>query len=88
MKIKPLSDRVLILRDELKEKTAGGLYIPETAQKKTQDGVVIAIGTSIEEINVEVGDRIMYDKYAGTIVSSEGIEYLLVKAIDILAILN
>ena len=88
MKIKPLSDRVLVKLDEKsEEKTAGGIYIPQTAQEKTQIGVVEAVGTD-ESINVKVGDKIMYDKYAGTAIKSGGEEKLLLRIADILAIIE
>ncbi|MDY7028396.1 MAG: co-chaperone GroES, partial [Spirochaetota bacterium] len=68
MKIKPLGDRVLVKLEEVEEKTAGGIFIPQTAQEKTQSGVVVAVGED-ETIKVKEGQKVMYDKYAGTSVS-------------------
>jgi chaperonin GroES len=63
MKVIPLEDRVLIKTAELEEKTKSGLFIPQTAQEKTQVGVVTAVGSDKEAIKVKVGQKIMYDKY-------------------------
>ena len=88
MKVKPLGDRVLIKIQESETKTAGGIIIPQTAQEKTQTGVVVAIGTDTEVIKVKENDKVMYDKYAGTQVKIDGTEHLIVKFSDILAILD
>jgi len=88
MKVTPLVDRVLIKVQESETKTAGGIIIPQTAQEKTQTGVVIAVGTDKDVIKVKEGDKVMYDKYAGTQVKIEGVEHLIVKMADILAILE
>lgn len=88
MKITPLGDRVLVKMAESEEKTKGGLYIPQTAQEKTQTGVVSAIGDDKDVIKVKVGQKIMYDKYAGTPVSDEGTDYLILKANDIIAVVE
>ena len=88
MKIKPLGDRVLVKMEEVEEKTKGGIFIPQTAQEKTQTGVVVEIGDDKEAIKVKKGDKIMYDKYAGTTVSIDGTEHLLMKMDDILAIIQ
>jgi chaperonin GroES len=88
MKVKPLSDRVLIKIQESETKTAGGIIIPQTAQEKTQTGVVAAVGTDADVIKVKEGDKVMYDKYAGTQIKIDGVEYLIVKMADILAILD
>lgn len=85
MTIKPLGDRVLVRVEEADQKTAGGIYIPDTAQEKTQNGVVLAIGDD-EEITVKVDDKIIYDKYAGTSVKVNDEEQLILKASDILAV--
>lgn len=87
MKIIPLNDRVLVEAKIAEEKTASGLYIPQTAQEKTQIAIVVAIGDD-EEIKVKVGDEILYDKYSGTQVKLEGKEYLILSASDILAIIK
>ncbi len=85
MTIKPLGDRVLVKIEEADQKTAGGIYIPDTAQEKTQNGVVLAVGDD-EEIKVKVDDKIIYDKYAGTTVKVNDEEQLILKAADILAV--
>ena len=87
MKITPLGDRVLIKVEESEQKTAGGIFIPETAQEKTQQGLVVAVGEDEDAINVKAKDRVMYDKYAGTSVKVDGEDHLIVKASDILAII-
>ena len=84
MKIKPLGDRVLVKMQEMETKTAGGLFIPQTAQEKTQEGVVLAVGDD-ESIKVKVNDKVIYDKYAGTTIKIGGEEQLVLKASDILA---
>ena len=87
MKVTPLGDRVLVKVEDADQQTAGGIYIPDTAQEKTQNGVVLAIGDD-EEIKVKVKDKIVYDKYAGTTIKVEDEEQLILKAADILAIIS
>jgi chaperonin GroES len=87
MKIKPLGDRVLVKMVEGETKTAGGIFIPQTAQEKTQEGVVIAVGDD-ESINVKAKDRVLYDKYAGSTIKVGGEEQLIVKISDILAVIE
>lgn len=87
MKIKPLGDRVLVKMVEGETKTAGGLYIPQTAQEKTQEGVVLAVGDD-ESIKVKVKDKVLYDKYAGSTIKVNGEEQLILKMSDILAVLQ
>lgn len=88
MKVKPLGDRVLVKTEELEEKTSGGIFIPQTAQEKTQNGVVVEIGDDKDVINVKPGQRVMYDKYAGTTVKIDGDEHLIVRISDVLAIID
>ena len=90
MTIKPLSDRVLVLPNAAEEKTAGGLFIPDTAKEKPLMGKVIAAGPGTSEIKMEVkvGDMVMYGKYAGTEINYEGEEYLVMKQADIIAIID
>ena len=87
--IKPLADRVLVEPKEAETKTASGLYIPDTAKEKPQEGKVIAAGPGKkdEPMEVKVGAEVIYGKYAGTEVTVEGKKYLIVKQSDILAIL-
>lgn len=86
MKIKPLGERVLVKMVEAEAKTAGGILIPQTAQEKTQEGIVLAIGTD-EGIKVKAKDRVIYDKYAGSTIKVEGEEQLILKMDDILAVI-
>ena len=90
MTIKPLADRVLVKIEEVQEKTASGLYIPQTAQEKTQIGTVVAVGEGTENVKmtVKAGDRVMHDKYSGTSVKADGKEYLILGMSDILAIIE
>ncbi len=88
MNVKPLGNRVLIKIKEQEQKTAGGIFIPETAsQEKTQQGSVVAVGTD-EEITVKVGDEVIYDKYAGTSIKIADQEHLLLSSDDILAVVS
>ncbi len=86
---KPLPDRVLIEPKEAETKTASGLYIPDTAKEKPQQGKVVAAGPGKkdEPMEVKVGDVVLYGKYAGTEITVEGKDYLILKQSDILAIL-
>lgn len=88
MKIKPIGDRVLVKVQIAETKTAGGLYIPDTAREKTQEAVVLAVGDDNEKIKVKVNDRIIYDKYAGTAIKVEGEEQLVLKMADIIAVIE
>ena len=87
MKIKPLGDRILLKVVEAEQKTSGGIYIPQTAQEKTQEGQVVAVGDD-EEIKVKVDDKVVYDKYAGTTIKVDGDDHLIVKNADILAVVE
>lgn len=87
MKVKPLGDRVLVKVLQVEERTKGGIYIPQTAQEKTQQGVVEEVGDS-DQIKVKVGQKVIYDKYAGTQIKIDDIEYLILKNDDILAIVE
>jgi chaperonin GroES len=88
MKIKPLADRVMVKLEKNEAKTAGGIIIPDTAQEKTQVGSVVAIGDDIEVIKVKVGQKVMYDKYAGTQIKVDNEEHLILKMQDIIAIIE
>ena len=87
--IKPLADRVVIEPKEAETKTASGLYIPDTAKEKPQQGTVVAVGPGKkdEPIELKVGDAVLYGKYAGTEVTVGENKYLIVKQSDILAII-
>ncbi|MCL2097313.1 MAG: co-chaperone GroES [Bacteroidales bacterium] len=88
MKIKPLADRVLVEPAAAEEKTASGLYIPDTAKEKPQRGKVVAVGSGKkdEPMELKVGDEVLYGKYAGTEISIEGIDYMMMRQSDILAV--
>ena len=87
--IQPLADRVLVEPAAAEEKTASGLYIPDTAKEKPQKGTVVAIGNGKkdEPLTVKVGDTVLYGKYSGTELSVEGNDYLIMREADIFAIL-
>ena len=89
LQIKPLADRVVIEPKPAETQTASGLYIPDTAKEKPQQGTVVAAGPGKkdEAMEVKVGDVVIYGKYAGTEVSVDGKDYLIMKQSDILAIL-
>ncbi len=87
MKVQPLDDRILIKPVDAAEKTAGGIYIPQTAQEKTQEAVVVAIGDS-DKIKVKAKDRVIHDKYAGSNIKIGDTEHIILKAEDILAIIS
>ncbi|MCB9261432.1 MAG: co-chaperone GroES [Flavobacteriales bacterium] len=88
MKIQPLADRVLVEPAAAEEKTAGGIYIPDTAKEKPQKGTVVAVGPGKkdEPTTVKVGDLVLYGKYSGTELQVEGKDYLMMRESDILAI--
>ncbi len=95
MNIQPLGDRVVIKVLEKEEKTKGGIVAPDTAKEKPQEGEVVAVGSGRlsdqgEKIPLEVavGDRVIYSKYAGTEVKMDGQEYLILSERDILAIVK
>lgn len=95
MKIRPLHDRIIVKRLEEEEKTKGGIIIPDTAKEKPIEGKVIAVGDGkVKEdgtklpMEVRVGDRILFSKYAGTEVKIEGEEHLIMRQDDILAIVE
>ncbi|MDR0296230.1 MAG: co-chaperone GroES [Prevotellaceae bacterium] len=88
MKIKPLSDRVLVEPAAAEEKTASGLYIPDTAKEKPQRGKVVAVGSGKkdEPMELKVGDEVLYGKYAGTEITIDGIDYMMMRQSDVLAV--
>ncbi len=95
MKIKPLSDRVLVLRIEEDEETGGGIIIPDTAKEKPQEGKVVAAGPGrLDEngkripMSVKKNDRILFGKYAGTEIQIEGLEHIIMREDDILGIVE
>lgn len=87
--IKPLADRVVVEAAPAEEKTAGGIIIPDTAKEKPQRGKVVAVGAGKkdEPVTVKVGDTVLYGKYAGTEVTIEGKDYLIMREADIFAVI-
>lgn len=95
MKIKPMNDRVLVLRVEEEQKTSGGIIIPDTAKEKPQEGKVVAVGSGKvgndgkrTELEVKVGDRVLFGKYAGTEMKIDGVEHVFMREDDILGVIE
>jgi chaperonin GroES len=88
MKVKPLGDRVMVKLEKSETKSTGGIIIPDTAQEKTQQGVVVEVGDDNEAIKVKPGEKVMYDKYAGTQIKVNGEEHLILKMADIIAVVE
>jgi len=87
MKIKPLKDKVVIrYSEEQEEKTAGGIYVPDVAKEKPQKGTVEAVGSEVKE--VKAGNQVLFDKYSGSKIKIDNIEYLIVKEEDLLGIIE
>ena len=94
MKLKPLSDRVVVKPEEAEEKTASGIILPDTAKEKPQLGKVVAVGKgkvsdagNVIIMDIKVNDKVLYGKYSGTEITFEGNELLIMRESDILAIL-
>lgn len=94
-KIRPLQDRLIVERLEGEEKTASGLYIPDSAKEKPQQGRVIATGKgrvledgTVRPLDLRAGDRILFGKYSGTEIKIEGTEYLIMREDDVLGVLE
>jgi chaperonin GroES len=95
LNFKPNADRVVVETAAAEEKTASGIYIPDTAKEKPQQGVVVAVGPGrfadqtgvLIPLSVKVGDQVLYSKYGGTEVTIEGTEYLIMRDTDILGTL-
>ena len=95
MQIRPLHDRVLIRRLDSEEKTAGGIIIPDTAQEKPMEGEVVAAGNGarsengkVQPLDVSAGDRVLFGKWAGTEVTVDGEELVIMKESDIMGIIG
>ena len=95
MNLTPLGDRLVVQATEQEEKTSSGLYLPETAKEKPQQGKVVAAGPGARKdsgeriaMDVSVDDIVLYAKYAGTTIKLDGAEYLILKESDVLAIVN
>jgi len=89
LNIKPLGDRVVVEPAPAEEKTESGIIIPDTAKEKPQQGIVVAVPDNNEDNNIKVktGDRVLYGKYAGTEITLDGKDYLILNQSDILAII-
>ena len=95
MKLRPLQDRIIVKRVEEETMTAGGIFIPETAKEKPQKGEIVAVGNGkktedgkVIPIDVKVGDKVLFGKYAGTEIKIEGEEYLIMREDDILGVME
>jgi chaperonin GroES len=95
MKIKPLYDRILVKRLEEQEKTAGGLYIPDTAKEKPLEALVVAVGAgkvqengSLRKLEVKAGDKVLFSKYSGSDIKIDGAEHLILREDDVLAVIE
>lgn len=95
MGFKPLHDRVLLRRVGEEEKSAGGIIIPDTAQEKPSEGVVVAVGSgvraddgSVRELDVKAGDRVLFGKFGGTDVKVDGEDLLILRETDILGVVE
>lgn len=93
MNIRPLQDRVVVERLEAEQKSAGGLFIPDTAKEKPQEGKVVAVGKgkrkedgSVIALDLKEGDRVLFSKYAGNDVTIDGKEYVIMREDDILGV--
>lgn len=95
MKIRPLQDRIIVKRIEEEEKTKGGIFIPDTAKEKPQEGKVVAVGRGkigedgkIIPLDVKVNDRVLFGKYSGTEIKIDGDEHLIMREDDILGVIE
>lgn len=95
MNLRPLQDRIIVKRMEEEQKTAGGLFIPETAKEKPQRGEIVAVGNGkktedgkVLPLDVKVGDKVLFGKYAGTDIKVDGEEYLMMREDDLLAVVE
>jgi chaperonin GroES len=95
MKIRPLYDRILVKRIEEQGKTAGGLFIPDTAKEKPMEAMVVAVGNgkiqengSLRKLEVKAGDKILFSKYSGNEIKIDGTDHLILREDDILAVLE
>jgi chaperonin GroES len=95
MKIKPLYDRILVKRLEEQDKTAGGLYIPDSAKEKPLEALVVAVGAgkvqedgSLRKLEVKAGDKILFSKYSGSDIKIDGAEHLILREDDVLAVIE
>lgn len=89
MTIKPLGERVVIKKVELEETTRSGIVLPNTAKEEPKVAEVVAIGPKVEEKGeIKVGDKVIFSKFSGTDIKADGVEYTILKSIDILAVVE
>ena len=94
-KFRPLHDRVVVRRVDSEEKTAGGIFIPDTAKEKPQEGEIIAVGSGARDesgklvpLDVKAGDRVLFGKWSGTEVKLDGVDLLIMKESDIMGVIG
>ncbi|MFA5180658.1 MAG: co-chaperone GroES [Syntrophales bacterium] len=95
MRFRPLHDQVLVIREESEEKTPGGIIIPDTAKEKPQKGKLVAVGPGRMDregkripLEIKAGDRVLFGRYGGTEIKIDGVEHLMMRADDILGVLE
>jgi chaperonin GroES len=95
MKIRPLYDRILVKRTEEQQKTAGGLFIPDTAKEKPMEAIIVAVGNgkiqedgSLRKLEVKAGEKILFSKYSGNEIKIDGTDHLILREDDILAVID
>jgi len=95
MKVRPLYDRILVKRIEEEHKTAGGLFIPDSAKEKPQQGVIAAVGQgkiqedgSLRKLELKAGDKILFAKYSGSEIKMDGVEHLILREDDVLGVIE
>ncbi|MEK7790294.1 MAG: co-chaperone GroES [Deltaproteobacteria bacterium] len=95
MKLKPLGDRILVKRLNQEQKTKGGIIIPDTAQEKPQEAEVVAVGSgkiledgTVRKLELKSGDRILFSKYAGNEIKLDGVEHLILREEEVLAVIQ
>jgi chaperonin GroES len=93
MKIRPLSDRIVVKRTQEEEKTKGGIIIPDSAKEKPLEGLVVAVGSGkvlkngkVHALDLKEGDKILFGKYSGTEIKLDGVEHVILREDDILAV--
>jgi chaperonin GroES len=95
MKIRPLYDRILVKRIEEQAKTAGGLFIPDTAKEKPMEAIIVAVGNgkiqedgSLRKLEVKAGEKILFSKYSGNEIKIDGTDHLILREDDVLAVID
>jgi chaperonin GroES len=95
MNIRPLQDRIIVKRINEEEKTAGGIIIPDTAKEKPQEGKIFAVGRGkvgedgkVQKLDLKKGDKVLFGKYAGSEITMDGTEYLIMREDDVLGVIE